>query len=390
MKTPYYLYDLGQLNQTLTIAREAADVFGYKIHYAIKANNNPVLTQLVRQYGIGVDCVSGNEVVEALRQGFATTDIVFAGVGKTDQELDFALESDIAYLTCESVEELEVIADTARHRNRVARVALRVNPGIEAHTHRYITTGLYENKFGIPVPFLEKALSLAHRSPWIDLVGLHFHIGSQITSFEPYIKLCEQVNRLWHEFDGARYNLKVLNLGGGLGIDYEDPERNPVAPFYDFFSVFASNLRIPSSVRVHFELGRSLVGQCGRLITKVLYVKQGVNKKFIITDAGMTELMRPALYQARHRIQNSDSPGQVEVYDVAGPICESSDVFAEDVPLPETRRGDRLAILSCGAYAESMMLNYNMRPKAGSCFVNTDYNESAEATVPRLLRLRVA
>ncbi len=368
INTPYYLYDLDLLRQTLDQARQAANQHNYHIHYAIKANHNPIITGIIRDYGFGVDCVSGNEVIEAIHRGFAAEKIVYAGVGKSDDEIRQTLESDIFCFNVESMEELQVIDEIASEMKKTARVALRVNPGVKAHTHKYITTGLDENKFGIHPLQLQESLDLCRRSKWLDFKGLHFHIGSQITSLQPFSRLCQRVNEIWEEFDISSMGATILNLGGGLGVNYEDPEGDPIPDFQSFFGVIAENLKIPDSIQVHFELGRSLVAQCGNLITRVLYTKKGVDKEFVITDAGMTELMRPSLYQARHKIENISSSGEICKYDVVGPVCESSDVFGKAVELPVTRRGHLLALKSCGAYAESMMLRYNMRTRAKSFF----------------------
>ncbi len=369
LNTPYYLYDLDVLDKTLTNAKEAADSHGYDIHYAIKANHNPVITQVIKEHGFGMDCVSGNEVSEALHRGFKASKIVYAGVGKSDEEIALALSNDIFCLNCESLEELQVVEQIAEKLSVVARVAIRVNPGVQAQTHHYITTGIDENKFGLHISQLQEALDFCTNSRWLNFKGLHFHIGSQITLPQPYINLCKRVNEIWESFNLDKYGASILNLGGGLGVDYVNPQENGIPDFEAFFSIFANHLNVPFGVGIHFELGRSLVAQCGKLITKVLYTKQGVNKAFVITDAGMTELMRPSLYQAVHQIENTTSNGPTQKYDVVGPVCESSDVFAKDISLPATTRGDILAIYTCGAYAESMMLRYNMRARARSYFI---------------------
>jgi diaminopimelate decarboxylase len=368
--TPFYCYDLDLLAETVSRATRSAGKHGFAIHYAIKANSNPVVASIIRQAGIGADCVSGNEVLKSLEYGFPASGIVFAGSGKTDKEILMALDEDIFCLNCESVEELEVIDNLARLSGKKSRVALRVNPSVEAETHRYIATGMDENKFGISLPYLQAALDICTNSEFIEFTGLHFHIGSQVSSMEPFRRLCERVNSIWEQYDISGYGGYMVNLGGGLAIDYINPEQNSIPDFESFFNLFAENLSLPAGTGIHFELGRSLVGQCGRIVTKVLYSKQGVGKKFIITDAGMTELMRPSLYQAVHKIINITSSGEAETYDVVGPVCESSDVFARDIMLPVTSRGDLLQILSCGAYAESMTLNYNLRDKAGTVYIS--------------------
>ena len=382
IRTPFYCYDLDLLRETVDLASAEADRYGYIIHYAIKANHNPVIAGIIKDRGLGADCVSGNEVRRSLEVGFPERGIVFAGVGKTDEEINFALDKDIFCLNCESVEELQVINEIAGSRGEIARVALRVNPAVAAGTHHHITTGMDENKFGIGLPHLRTALDLCESSENLDFIGLHFHIGSQITSLGPYIKLCDRVSIIWKEYNIEEYGGYVLNLGGGFGIDYYDPEGNPIPDFKSFFALFSENLRLPGGTEVHFELGRSLVGQCGRLVTRVLYTKKGVGKNFVITDAGMTELMRPSLYQAVHRIINTSSSGEPETYDVVGPVCESTDVFSRDTVLPLTKRGDLIQILSCGAYAESMTLNFNLRQKpdivylsGGNVFSSNPVNE---------------
>lgn len=374
--TPYYQYDLALLRQTLEQASGSAAAHGYAIHYAMKANNNPVITGIIRDYGLGADCVSGNEVSESLRQGFPAKEIVYAGVGKSDKEIELALREDILCLNSESLEELQVTEEIARRMKKIAPVAIRVNPGVAANTHRYITTGMEENKFGIHLSQLKEVLDFASESPWLHLMGLHFHIGSQITSFQPYENLCIRVNELWQTMNMDERGATLLNLGGGLGVDYDNPDGNPIPPFAAYFDVFARHLQVPQHVKVRFELGRSIVAQCGKLITKVLYTKKGVNRNFVITDAGMNELMRPALYQSRHHITSLTSTQPSQTYDVVGPVCESSDVFATGIHLPKTGRGDLLAIHSCGAYSESMMLRYNMRDKAGVVLVNEENHEN--------------
>ena len=367
--TPFYLYDLDLLHRTANIAAREAGRYGYKVHYAIKANHESPVLEVIRRAGFGIDCVSGNEVEKALMQGFDADQITFAGVGKTDQEILTALENQIFSLNCESLEELEVIAELALKKGRQANVALRVNPGIDANTHKLITTGLHENKFGIPLDQLGKALQFCQENQSIKFIGLHFHIGSQITRHEPFEKLCRKASEIWRVFDISSYGGSVLNLGGGLGIHYEDPVSNPVPDFPGFFRLVAGNLDTPPEVNIHFELGRSLVGQCGSLVTRVLYVKKGEEKIFLVTDAGMTELLRPALYNAFHKIENISARGPEFPYDVVGPICESSDVFAKGILLPQSSRGDILFIRSCGAYAQSMSLRYNLRTPAPAFYI---------------------
>ncbi len=367
--TPVYCYDTALLERTLTAIKAASDYPGYIVHYAIKANHNPEILKIVSRHLQGADVVSGGEIRAALEAGFKPERIMFAGVGKTDAEIRFALESGIGILNVESEPELDVIEEIASANGIVAPVALRINPDVEAHTHHYITTGLPENKFGIDK---SRVLDVAKRcaaSEHLDFKGLHFHIGSQITDFAPYAILCDRINAILDLLESEGIRAKSVNVGGGIGIDYDNPDENSISDFKKFFDTIHANLRQRDGQEVHFELGRSVVGQCGWLITRVLYVKSTANKRFAIVDAGMTDLIRPALYQAVHRIENLTSQSErTEVYDVVGPVCESTDTFGEDVPMRETRRGDIVAIKSAGAYGEAMAMTYNCRKLPRSLF----------------------
>ncbi len=368
-KTPFYFYDMPLLKATLAELKAQIADMPYHVHYAVKANANGTLLGAIRDAGLGADCVSGWEVKAVVEAGFASDKIVFAGVGKTDSEIEYALDHDIACFNIESEPELRVINDLALAKGKVANVAIRVNPNIDAHTHRYITTGLSDNKFGINLELLGDVVRLANSLPAIRLKGLHYHIGSQLTDFEPYKMLCEVNNRLQDEFEAEGVRFDTINVGGGLGIDYGNPDDNPIADFKTFFDVFKNNMKLRDGQQLHFELGRSLVAQCGSLITRVTYVKKSVTKQFAIVDAGMSDLIRPALYQAHHKIQNiSNTEGESEKYDVVGPICESSDTFGEDEQLSAVKRGDLLAIRSAGAYGEIMASHYNLRPFAPAVF----------------------
>lgn len=363
VETPFYYYDKSLLQSTLdTINREAGKYEGFKVHYAVKANVDPTVLGIINASGLGCDCVSGGEVERCLISGFAPSKIVFAGVGKADWEIELALDANIACFNVESVPELEVIDAIAGAKGKTANVALRINPNVDAHTHKYITTGLSENKFGISMEMIdsvvEKALSLKN----IKLIGIHFHIGSQLLEFEPFAMLCSRINDLQDKFEALGVQLKTINVGGGLGVDYVNPDKNPIPDFATYFATYKKNLKLRPGQELHFELGRAVVCQCGSLITKVLYVKEGLNKKFVILDAGMSDLIRPALYQAHHNIENitTDSK-ETETYDVVGPICESSDCFGTDEVLPVTKRGDLVALRSAGAYGQIMASNYNCR-----------------------------
>jgi diaminopimelate decarboxylase len=367
LATPFYFYDLNLLERTLAEIKRTARDDRFKVHYAVKANANPGILRRIQGAGLGVDAVSGGEIRAALEAGFKSSDIVFAGVGKTDAEIIMALEEGIECFNVESSAELMVIDEIASGMGRKATVALRVNPDIDAHTHEYITTGLAENKFGINIDRLDSVIELAQSLPSVELTGLHFHIGSQITESEPFVMLCEVINRLQDELEKKGINLTLINVGGGLGVDYADPDRHPIPDFESYFKTFRNHLHLRQGQQVHFELGRSVVAQCGSLITRVLYVKEGSSKRFAIVDAGMTDLIRPALYNAHHKIENLSSPeGELHHYDVVGPICESSDVFGTGEMLPAIRRGDFLALRSAGAYGEIMASQYNCRPLPSS------------------------
>ena len=361
--TPFYYYDTALLKATLdAICAAIASQPNYYVHYAMKANANPKLMQLIREAGFGVDCVSGGEIRTAIAEGFEADSIMFAGVGKSDWEIRLALQLGIFSFNVESLAELEVIQELAEQEQRIARVCLRINPDVEAHTHTHIMTGMAENKFGIALDDMMMVIEKANQYANISLKGLHFHIGSQITDMQDFKDLCERINAIQDQLNAQGVYPEIINVGGGLGVDYYAPSENPIPDFKAYFSVFMDCLQLRDGQSLHFELGRSIVAQCGSLMTRVLYVKQSVDKHFAIVDAGMTELIRPALYGAYHHIENLTSTAdKMQKYDVVGPICESSDIFAADFSLPTTQRGDILAIRSAGAYGESMASCYNCR-----------------------------
>jgi len=361
IQTPFYYYDTALLRQTLDVIKNESEQYGYKVHYAVKANANAKLLKIIASYGLGADCVSGNEVQAAVDAGFPSSKIVFAGVGKTDWEINLALDNNIFCFNAESMPELEVINELAGAKGKKANIELRINPNVDAHTHHYITTGLNENKFGFNLEDIDKVLNLMSTLDNLELIGVHFHIGSQITDFSSFQDLCVKVNELQDDFEAKNIKLKNINIGGGLGINYEHPNHFPIADFETYFRLFKKNLKLRNGQVLHCEPGRSVVAQCGSLITKVTYVKLGTSKKFAIVDAGMTDLIRPALYQAYHRIENITSNQQDDVYDVVGPICESADVFQKEVNMNGTQRGDLIALRSAGAYGEIMASRYNLR-----------------------------
>jgi diaminopimelate decarboxylase len=393
LETPFYYYDMGVLRQTLTACSDASAKYGFHVHYAMKANFNPKVLNMIQSFGFGADCVSGNEVKAAVEHGFGKEKIVFAGVGKSDKEINLALDADIFCFNVESVQELEIINDLAKAKNKTANVAIRINPNVDAHTHHYITTGLEENKFGINTWQLEDVVGALRSCSNLQFLGIHFHIGSQITDLEVYKSLCIRINEIQDWFEDHNFKVKVLNAGGGLGVDYHHPDTNTISDFEGYFKVFHDFLHVKPGQEVHFELGRALVAQSASLVSRVLYVKNGMKKNFLVLDAGMTELIRPMLYQAYHLIENlsqkpenlslkSEVGGQDETenidsilkaqnlelkYDVVGPICESTDCFQKDVELAQSYRGDLIAVRTAGAYGEVMASGYNLRDRV-ACF----------------------
>ncbi len=368
IQTPYYYYNIELLEETLRLVLDESKRYNYHVHYAIKANANPVLLKLISGQGFGADCVSGNEVSCALECGFPANQVVYAGVGKSDQEIELALKNDIFCFNCESLPEIEVINEIAQRMDKKVRIAIRVNPNVDAHTHHYITTGIEENKFGVYLYDLEHVITELVKLPHIELIGLHFHIGSQITDMTAFRGLCIRANEIQAKMKEKGMVLPHINFGGGLGIDYQSPETNPIPDFKAYFETFAKFFEPQPNQQIHFELGRSIIAQCGSLISKVLYIKEGKKRKFAILDAGMNDLLRPALYQAYHKIENISSDKLEEKYDVVGPICESSDCFGKDITLNATQRGDMIAIRSAGAYGETMASRYNLRNLPQSLF----------------------
>ncbi|WP_411274684.1 diaminopimelate decarboxylase [Daejeonella sp.] len=372
LDTPFYYYDMALLDKTLNVCKSAADKYGFHVHYAFKANFDQRVLQAIQTVGFGADCVSGNEVRKAIEIGFDPEKVVFAGVGKSDKEIIEALNKNIYCFNVESVQELGVINALAAKLGKTARVAIRINPNVDAHTHHYITTGLEENKFGVNQWELKACIEELKRSENLKLIGIHFHIGSQITKLEIFRSLCVKANELSHWFEDHGFQLQILNVGGGLGVDYHNPDAAAVNDFASYFEVFDKFLERKPGQQVHFELGRALVAQCGNLISRILYVKNGLKKNFIILDAGMTELMRPALYQAYHKIENMSAGTSADKlkYDVVGPICESTDWLGKEVELPVSKRGDLVILRTAGAYGQVMASGYNLRD-----IVRSEYSE---------------
>lgn len=381
LETPFYYYDVDRLDKTLDEVARLARQNDFRIHYALKANANIPILKRISAYGFGADCVSGYEIRRALETGFKPSDIVFAGVGKADWEIEFGLDQGIACFNSESIQELEVINEIAGRKGLKAPVALRINPHVDAHTHNYITTGIEENKFGINPWDWDDVIRLLGRAGNLDWVGLHFHIGSQITSFDVFKGLCTRINEIQAWFACNMLTPRIINVGGGLGIDYSNPDSDG-PDFKTYFDIFKRHLDLLPGQEIHFEPGRALVAQSGSLISKVLYIKEGVKTRFAILDAGMTELIRPALYQAFHVIENLSSTAADTLYDVVGPICESSDCFGKAVNLPETRRGDLIAIRSAGAYGETMSSNYNLREKVKTWYSDEILSDEPSTHTP--------
>jgi diaminopimelate decarboxylase len=382
--TPFYYYDMDLLRENLKLLKTASEKYGVKIHYALKANTNDPILEAVRAFGFGADCVSGNEVKKALNAGFPASSVYYAGVGKTDEEIIFSLKNNIGCLNVESMHELQVINTLARRMHIKAPVALRINPDVDGHTKPGITTGTRLDKFGIDKEEIPEIIRLLQDLQNVEFKGLHFHIGSQITEMQVFEQLAREVNKIQRAFISAGFFPEILDLGGGLGIDYNDPDKNPFPDYESYFSVYTENLELHEGQQLHFEPGRAVVAQCGNLITSVLYLKNSGENRFIIVDAGMNNLIRPALYGAEHKVQNLTGMGIGKKYQVAGPICESSDIFARNVTLSEVQRGDLLVIRSAGAYGEVMASGYNLREAAGAVY-SDDFKETAIQTNVRQL-----
>ncbi|MFI3314191.1 MAG: diaminopimelate decarboxylase [Rikenellaceae bacterium] len=370
IETPFYYYDMELLRSTLEIVKKESEKHDFDVHYAIKACNDDKVLKTIASYGFGADCVSGGEVLKAIECGFKAGEIAFAGVGKSDREINIAIDAEIFSFNCESLEELEVINSLAAAKGKVARVALRLNPEVDPKTHAYITTGKAENKFGISFGEIDKFLEMLPNLQNLHICGLHFHIGSQILDLSVFKNLCDRVAVFVDWFESKDIKIESLNMGGGLGINYQDPDGDPISKFGEYFQIFADNTPYRHGRSIHFELGRAVVGQCGTLVTRALFNKTaGSGKKFVLVDGSMTELLRPALYGAYHQIENiSSTSTQIEEYSVAGGVCESSDVFSKSVELPTTKRGDFIILRSAGAYGSAMSSTYNLRPLPASVY----------------------
>ena len=371
LNTPFYYYDLDILKENLNSLKTSLNDKN-KVHFALKSNFNSKILGVIKSYGLGIDAVSGNEIKKAIEVGFKPKDIVFAGVGKTDSEIKLSIDNNISYLNCESPQEIDVINNFSSKVDKVTKISIRINPNIKTDTHKNIQTGHKSNKFGIDLNDLNEIIDHAKKLNNIEVIGFHFHLGSQISQNSPFLKLCDVANDVNNLFKNKSIDIKYINVGGGLAIDYKNPVDNRISNFQNFINIFNKNVFLNDRQILHFELGRSIVGQCGFLITKILFTKRSYNKNFIIVDAGMNDLVRPALYDSYHKIINISSiESEMINYDVVGPICESSDTFVNDYSLPLSKRGDFIVICSAGAYGESMSSNYNLRNKLKSYYSDT-------------------
>ena len=369
LKTPFYFYDLDLLDKTILSLKDSLEL-NYNVYYAIKANNNSKIIKLINDHNLGIDAVSGEEINKSLNCKINPKKIVFAGVGKTKEEIILAIKKKIYLFNCESFDEVKLIDKISNELNVTTEIAIRLNPNIDSRTHKYIKTGMFDTKFGIQIDHLSDILEKIKNLKNIDLKGYHFHLGSQIDDLNVFVKLSKVSNEINSYLKNNKFNIRDINLGGGLGINYKEPDLNLIPDFRSYFNVFKKNLICFDNQKVHFELGRSIVGQCGSLFSRILYLKKSFNKNFIIIDAGMTELIRPALYNAHHHIDNLSSIEKEIKYDIVGPLCESSDTFAKDYYLNESKIGDLIVIRSSGAYGEVMSSNYNLRKKAIAYYSN--------------------
>jgi diaminopimelate decarboxylase len=360
-ETPFYFYDTDLLRQTLESITSVAKRYGFVIHYAIKANYDPHLLSIIREYGLGVDCASGNEVRCAIEAGFDPSGIMYAGVGKRDKELRYAIEQGIFAINCESLQEIFIIDSIASSLGKVQDIGLRVNPDIDPKTNKCIDTGQADSKFGISYEELVANLEAIKALKNVHVAGIHLHIGSQIRELHVFEYLCAKVNSIVEHLGKLGLDFGFVDVGGGLGINYDFPENEPVPNFASVFSIIQSHLKVGGRP-VHFEFGRAIVAQCGELITSVLFNKTTASgRRIVVVDASMTELIRPALYGAYHNIENITSGAEERKrYTIVGTACESTDVFDEGVTLPLTERGDLLTIKSAGAYGMSMASRYNL------------------------------
>ena len=368
--TPCYIYSHRTIHRSFHAFNDAFQDIPHIVAYAMKANSNIGVLRLLAKEGSGADIVSGGELFRALKAGIPPNKMVFAGVGKSSEEILYALKSDILMFNVESPEELQRINEVAKTIGVQARVALRINPDIDPQTHPYISTGLKKSKFGIAADQALKEFELANQLSHIDVVGVHCHIGSQLTQVTPFVDAIKKVLSLIQTLHSQGVNIRYMNIGGGLGITYSDE----IPPHPKELATAISPLLQTTGCQIIMEPGRSIVGNAGILVTKVLYNKEGADKHFVIVDAAMNDLLRPSLYEAHHDIQpllkNESAP--VNIVDVVGPICESGDFLAKGRKMPQPQPGDFLAVMSAGAYGFTMASNYNSRPKTPEVLIKDD------------------
>ena len=367
--TPFYVYSKAAILDKINQYKEAFKSVDTLICYATKANPNLSILKIAAEEGLGADTVSGGEIYKAIKAGIKPEKIVYAGVGKTDFELDFAVREGILSFNIESKQELDVLNQIAEKRKKKANIAIRVNPDVDPKTHPYISTGLKESKFGIDIDEALDAYKYAAKLENLNIVGIHCHIGSQLLDVSPYKEAIEKVLSLVEKLKKEGINLSHLDIGGGLGIKYK-PEDNPPTP-YDLANVILPLVR-DTGLKLIIEPGRSLVGESGALVSKVIFTKKKKSKNFIIVDSGMNDLVRPAMYNAYHHILPIKPKDEKIVADIVGPICETGDFLALDREIDSLRRGDLLAVMSAGAYGSSMSSNYNVRPRAVEVLVDKD------------------
>jgi diaminopimelate decarboxylase len=364
--TPFYLYSYSTIKRHFRVFDNAFNELDHLTCFSVKSNSNLAILRLFALEGGGADIVSGGELFRAIRAGIPLDKIVFSGVGKTTKDMELALKSDIFMFNVESDQELQILNRIAKDTNRKAMIAIRINPDVEPETHPYIVTGLSENKFGIQINDSLNAYALAKDLKNIDIKGISCHIGSQLTEIDPFVKTLIKLKELLNELKKMGIDIKFLNLGGGLGITYND--ENPPHPIE-----YARALRETigeNKFTLILEPGRVIIGNAGILVTRVLYTKSSTHKRFVIVDAGMNDLIRPTLYNSFHAVQPVKmTDSEMFETDLVGPICETGDFLAKDRKMPPFKPGDLIAIMSAGAYGFSMASNYNSRPRPAEVMV---------------------
>ncbi|MCV3423474.1 diaminopimelate decarboxylase [Campylobacter lari] len=355
--TPFYIYDFDKIKERFTMLKDAFKARKSQIFYAVKANSNLSVLKLLASLDSGFDCVSAGEIYRALKAGAKNYKIIFSGVGKSADELKYALEQNILYVNLESYEEMLLLEQIAKESQKIARISIRVNPNVDAKTHPYISTGLHENKFGVDIESAKKMYLYAKNSQFLEPVGVHFHIGSQILDISSIYEASVIVAKLVKELLALKINIKFFDIGGGLGVCYKD-EQEP--NLYDYAQGILASLQ-GLDVCVGMEPGRFLVANAGEFVAKVLYEKFNDKKRFVIVDGAMNDLLRPSLYNAYHEIKLLSENKEESLCDIVGGVCESGDFLAKDRKLAKTKAGDLIIVKSAGAYGFSMSSNYNTR-----------------------------